>query len=115
MKHLVWMLLLASGLAFAGPQATLSWGAVTSYTDGSPISTPVTYTVYQGLQGAAKTVAQTGITATSLVVSSGLSGGTTVCWELTATAGGQESAHTAEACKTFPVQVPQTPSGFVVK
>lgn len=94
---------------WAANTATLSWGAVTQYTDGSAITGPVTYSVYWGVQGAAKTLLQSGVTATGLAVSAGLQSGTTVCFEVTATAGGQESARSSEACKTFPPQVPTAP------
>lgn len=91
--------------------ATLTWVAPTAYTDGSAISSPITYTVYQGAKGSpSKTIAQANLTGLTLTLS-GLAP-SVICWEVTATVAGQESAHSAEVCKSF--LVPSVPTGVGV-
>jgi hypothetical protein len=86
--------------------AQWTWGAVTTYADGTaiPSTVPVTYNLYIGTAGKgseAATPAQSGLTSTSFATS-GYSAGETVCGEFTAVAGGVEGARSNEACKTFP-------------
>lgn len=118
MRKLGWLLVLVGGVAVAAPpSATLTWVAPTKYTDGTTIPSTValSYSVYQGLQGAAKTKVAAGVVPLTYSVTTGLSPNTTVCWEVTTTAGGQESARSVEACKTFPPQVAEAPTGLVVQ
>lgn len=116
MKKLLLCLLLVPGVVLAAPpSATLTWTAPTKYTDGTTITVPLTYNVYQGLSGATKTRVLSNLVALTTTITTGLSPNSTVCWELTAVAGGQESAHTAEVCKTFPPQVPEAPAGLTVQ
>jgi len=82
--------------AQAANQASLSWSAPTTYSDGSPLTGTLTYTVYQGPQGGTKAKVSSTAT-TTYTVSSGLTQGTTVCWQVSATLNGQESALSNEA------------------
>lgn len=88
--------------------ATISWTAPTTNVDGSTITSAITYNLYQGAKGSAtKPQVATGISAGSKIVT-GLPAGE-VCFEVTAvTAVGGESAHSNEACKTFPQPAPNT-------
>lgn len=113
MKKLIWLLMLVAPQVWGANTANVRWGAVTQATDGSSL-TGVTYSVYQGVQGAAKVKVATGLAVLQYNVTAGLASGTTVCYEVTATAGGQESARSAEACKTFPPSIPNAPTGVVV-
>jgi len=90
--------------------ATLTWGAVTARTDGSPLGGSATYQVYQGLQGATKTKVGSPISLTTLTINTGLSGGRTYCWQVSTVVGTEESALSNEACKTFPQAPPQAPT-----
>ena len=98
---------LACGVALAQSSsntAQWNWGAVTTYTDGTTISVPVTYNLYIGTAGKSSesaTPAETGLSALTFT-GSGYAAGTTVCGEITAVAGGVEGARSNEACKTFP-------------
>lgn len=85
--------------------AELSWGAVSQYTDGTAITSPVTYHVYRGLQGQPKTRAQSSLTALTFTFSN-LPVNTTQCFVVTAVADGVEGAPSAEGCKSI---VPGTP------
>jgi len=104
--------LLGIGVAHAAPpSAVLTWAAPTLNTDGTAITLPLTYNVYQGAQGSTtKPSVLTGVTALTATITTGLAASSTVCFELTAVAGGQESAHSGEACKTFPAATPAAPT-----
>jgi hypothetical protein len=103
--------------AHAAPNtATVSWGAVTKYSDDTPVpaTATVTYNVYQGARGAVKPkVGTTG--ALTFAPTAGLVSGTEVCWQITAVAGGAESALSTEACKTFPQAATPAPTGVRVQ
>lgn len=110
--------LTACSVAQSGtPSATLTWTAVTTNTDGTPAVAPVTYDIYQGAKGGeAATPVATGITSTTWTATTGLSPGTTVCWEATAVSGaGIESAKSAEVCRTFAPSVPNPPTNLAVQ
>lgn len=91
----------------------LSWTAPTTFTNGSAITGAITYNIYQGASGA-EVSAQTGVSATSVTITTGLSAGSTVCWQVTAVVGGVESSRTTEVCETFPAQ-PNPPTNLTVK
>jgi hypothetical protein len=115
----IMMLAFAAAPVYAAnppPQAVLTWGTVTTHTDGTPTTGVITYSIYQGAKGAeAATPVLTGLTATTTTITAGLLPGTTVCWYGTATeAGGLESAPSNEACKTFPTP-PAVPATLTVK
>jgi hypothetical protein len=83
--------LLYSCHAQAG-QATLTWTAVTRYTDGRAITDPVSYTVYKN-----KRFLVSGLSVRRYVVA-GLSGGR-VCFNVRAVVKGVRSALSNEGCK----------------
>lgn len=97
--------------AFAGT-ATLTWGAPSQNTDGSAITSPLTYKVYGGVQGTAKTVLATVSTLT--YTHSAAPNGVTYCYQVSAVAGSQESSLSVEGCKAIPPLVPNPPTGLTV-
>jgi hypothetical protein len=108
-------LLAVSADAATANTAVLTWTAPTLNTDGTTITLPLTYNVYQGASGStAKSKVQSGITALAATVTAGLVAGTTACFELTAVAGALESAHTAEVCKAFPSATPNAPGNLQI-
>lgn len=113
MFALSWLAAVAVAQA-VGNTATITWGPPTGNTDGTALAGTITYNIYQGAKGAEVKTAS-GVSGTSFTVSTGLADGTTVCWYVTAVEGGQESAPSAEACKTFPPAVPLPPSSVTVK
>lgn len=92
--------------------ATITFSPVTTYTDGSviPVTVSVSYRIYQGVRGSAKTLVAT-ITAPTTTISTGLQPGVEYCFQASAAAGGVESALTNEGCKLMP---PLTPSSFTI-
>lgn len=120
MKKLLAGLLLSlfSLCVLAANTATLTWTAPTTNTDGTSFSTaqlPITYTVLSGACGS-ETVLQTGVTATTLVISTGLADGSTVCFKVLAVdATGTSSAPSAEVSKSFPKAVPNPPTNLTVQ
>ncbi|HEY4355636.1 MAG TPA: hypothetical protein VGN16_07820 [Acidobacteriaceae bacterium] len=108
--YLVAVILALSVLAFAASRAdaaappntaTITFSAVTTYTDGTAIAGPVTYNVYQGAKGSTAKVKVGTITTINTSVSSGLLTGQEYCFEVTAVAGGVEGDHSNEGCKKF--------------
>lgn len=87
--------------------AALSWVAPTTNVDGTPITGSLTYNVYQGAINAV-TLVQSGITGTSVVISTGLTSGTTQCFAVVANEAGTASSESAETCKVIPVPTPPT-------
>jgi len=101
--------------AQAANQSVLTWTAPTTYTDGTPLpASGLGYKVYRGVKGATKTVIASP-TSTTYTDTTGLNQGTTVCYQVSATLGTQESALSTEACKTFPQAAPSSPSTLTVK
>lgn len=86
--------------------ALLEWTAPTTYTDGTPLTSALTYHVYRGVQGQPKTRAQSSLTSRTFTFTN-LPVNTTQCFVVTAVADGMESAPSAEGCKSI---VPGTPS-----
>lgn len=100
---LVACLFLLAGVAFAqsANTATIEFTAPTKRLDNSTITGPLSYKVYQGIKGQAKTAVGT-ITTTSSTITTGLVGGSEYCWQVSASEGtGPESALSNEACKAF--------------
>jgi hypothetical protein len=94
--------------AQTAPTATLSWNAVTTYTDGTtiPSSAPVTYNIYQGTSATTLVKVATGVTALTSSISTGLSDGNTYFWAVTAVSGGVEGAQSNVASKAFAAGTP---------
>ena len=85
---------------------TATWTAPTTNTDGSTITVPLTYNVYEGAKGAeAKT--QTGIT--SLTATVALAAGP--CVQVSAVENGNEGALSSEVC----LQIPNAPTNLKVQ
>jgi hypothetical protein len=107
----LWLALLLPAIGWAANSATLTIVAPTLNIDGTTITVPMTYTIWQGPQGAEVQVAS-GISALSWSADPAkLLPGTKVCWKITATeTGGQPSAFSNEACKSFPQATPNAPA-----
>lgn len=98
--------------------ATWSWTAPTTFVSGTaiPSTDAITYNLYIGTSGAnseGTTPAQARMSALT-VVTSGYTPGQVVCGQITAVVNGMESAHSNEACKTFPL-VPSAPTTLKVQ
>lgn len=95
-------------MAQAAPTSiVLKWTAPSQNIDNTPITGVLTYKVYQGAKGAAKTF-KTASTATQTTLVPPLG----QCFEVTAVVDGlAESAHSAEAC--VPV-LPNAPTGTII-
>lgn len=98
-----------SGASGAAPTATLTSVLPTTNTDGSPVATPLTLSVYQGTTSGGEAKVQSGITTTTLTINTGLVDGATYYWEEQVTdAHGTNSSLSNEVCKQFPNGVPGT-------
>lgn len=103
----------ATAATVAPPQAAVSWVAPTLNTDGTAISGPITYNVYQGLTGALVKVLSN-LTTTSTVITTGLTPGSSQCFAVSAVVNGAESAQSAFMCATIPNPIPGSPTTVVV-
>ena len=92
--------------------ANLTVTAPTQNTDGTAITLQLTFKFYGAVQGQAKTVLAT--VGTPAYTHSTAPNGVTYCYQVTAVAGGQESAPTAEVCKAMPAAIPNPPGGLTV-
>ena len=111
MKKLIALLALFPLAAMAGT-ANLTWTAPTLNTDGTAITAPLSYKVYGGVQGSAKAVLAT-VSALAYTHSTAPNG-VTYCYQVSAVAGGVESALSAEGCKVMPPAVPNPPTNLAI-
>lgn len=95
--------------AEAANQATITFTAPSKRTDGSSITGALSYEVWQGLKGQAKTKIGT-ITATNTTVTAGLLGGNEYCWHVVAIEAGnpKPSDPPSDGCKAFELAAPET-------
>jgi hypothetical protein len=102
-------LLLSVVALAAAPTSVLTWGAVTTNTDGTTAS-GITYNVYAAYGTAAQAKISSGVTASTYTdASASLTDGLTACYAVSAVEGGVEGAQSNVACKTFPAAVPSAP------
>jgi hypothetical protein len=86
--------------------ANLAWNATTQNTDGTPVKTPVTYTVYEGTTARCTTTAVVaGLTALSVGAHT---------WTVTAKTSDGESAKSNAATKTILPAPPNAPTNLQV-
>jgi fibronectin type 3 domain-containing protein len=95
------------GVPGAAPTAILTFTAPTANTDGSALSLPLTYNIYQSTTSGAETKVATGQKGSPISVVTGITPNATYYWKVSVTdAGGNESALSNEACKSFPKSLP---------
>lgn len=117
MKYLAVCVLLACIASVAAAQtpinqAVLSWNAVTLNEDGTAVTGPVTYNVWQGPQAGpfVRVAALQGVSVLTETVT-GLPLNTQTCWEVTSVAdSGSESPASNVACKTIGNETPGAPN-----
>jgi hypothetical protein len=92
-----------ASLAQSAPTATLTWGAVTTYANGTtiPSTVAVTYNLYQGATCATVAKVASGITALTDVISTGLTVGNSYAFTISASAAGIEGAQSNCGTKAF--------------
>lgn len=92
----------------ATPSWTVTWTAPTTNTDGTAITSPLTYQLYVGATGA-EVKNGNPVSAPPYVLSPAPAPGVNTCVQVTAIAAGIESARSKEVCATIPLPVPGTP------
>ena len=104
-----------------GAQAeTLSWNAVTTYTDGSSIgTTPVTYTAVwstsSSLTSPTTLVSATSSLSTTFTIgTAGMTRGSTIYFGVKSTVGGVDSAYSTGLSWLVPTLAPSSPSNLRV-
>ena len=97
------------GAAGVTPTATLTFTAPTKNTDGTAISTPLTYSVYVGTTSGGEKLAASALTGSPITVTAGLAPAATYYFYVTVTdSKGVQSAPSNEVCKAFPASAPNT-------
>jgi hypothetical protein len=94
--------------------ATLAWTAVTTNKDGSPVTPPITYNLYQGTTIANLAKVQSGLTSPAATVTTGLTPGSTQEFAVTAVENGVESAMSSVTSAVIPFPTPSAPTGLTV-
>ncbi len=83
----------------ANNDVTVTWSAPWLYTDATPISDPIVYTVYKdGVKVAGN------ITVLTYIAAAQPAGN--ACWTITSTVAGEESDPSASNCHTVPMPAP---------
>lgn len=96
------------GKAGVAPTATLTFTAPTSNTDGTSISSPLTYNLYIGTASGTEKLAASALAGSPIAVNTGLTPGSTFYFEVTTVENGVESTPSNEVCKAFAASIPGT-------
>ena len=97
------------GKSGVAPTASITFTAPTTNTDGTPIATPLTYELFQGIASGQETLVAKGLSGSPISVTTGLADGETLYWFVEVVdANGNVSAPSNEVCKTFPAAVPSS-------
>lgn len=116
MKKIIFALLaLLSTNVFSAtaPIVTVNWSRPTLNTDGSAITSPITYQLYVGTAGH-EVIYKTPVTSPPYILVPTPAPGSQVCVQVTATADSVESAPSAEICKTLPKSTPNAPTAVTI-
>lgn len=97
-----------TGLLGAAPTASIKFAAPTLNADGSAVTGPVTYNLYQALSSGAEAKVTSALAGSPIAVSTGISSASTVYWYVTAVNANGESVPSNEVCKIFPGSPPGT-------
>jgi hypothetical protein len=92
------------------PTITLTFTAPTTNTNGTAITLPLTYTVFQGATSGSEVQVASGLTGSPIVVNTGLTAGSTAYVYLVVVDANGDSVPSTEACKTFPAAAPAIPN-----
>jgi hypothetical protein len=90
--------------------ANLNIVAPTTNADGTPLTLPLTYNIYQGTASGAEVKVSSNWTSSG-VINLGLVAGNTYYWQVSAVDANGEGARSAEMCKSF--KAPASPPGSV--
>jgi hypothetical protein len=95
-----------AGVKGAAPAASITFAAPTNQSDGTVLTLPVTYNLYQGTASGAETKVASTLAGSPISVSTGISSATTYYWYVTVVDSNGESAPSNEVCKIFPAALP---------
>jgi hypothetical protein len=103
------------GVAGAAPVLTLTFTPPTTSADGTPLTLPVTYTVFQGTTSGGEIKVASGVSGSPIVLNTGLVVGATYYIYLEVADSNGTSVASTEVCKTFPAStaVPSTVTNLV--
>jgi len=115
MRKLILVVVILLAMAGMAPAATLSWNAVTTYTDGTTIpgSKTITYNAKSGSTATGPWSSEGTSTTTSKVVSEPAPGATKY-YTVSATVDSVESANPTAVSKSAPYLTPNPPTGLTI-
>jgi hypothetical protein len=90
------------GVAGAPPVMTLTFTPPTTNSDGTPLTLPITYTVWQGTTSGGEKLVASGVSGSPIVLNTGLVAGTTYYVFIDVVDSNGTSSGSIEVCKTFP-------------
>lgn len=104
---------IASAQTIPTQSVKMTWVAPTTHTDGTPITTPLKYAIYNGAKGFSPGVSTVPLqtTATGVLTATVTVPANAACFRLTAVEGITESALTNEVCAPT---VPNAPTNLTV-
>jgi hypothetical protein len=90
------------GTAGATPVMTLTFTPPTTNADGTPLTLPITYSVYQGTTSGGEVKVGSGLSGSPITLNTGLVIGSTYYVYLEVVDTNGSSVASTEVCKTFP-------------
>jgi hypothetical protein len=98
------------GAVGVAPVMTLTFTPPTTNSDGTPLTLPITYSVFQGTTSGGEVKVGSGLSGSPIVLNTGLVVGATYYVYLEVADSNGVSVPSNEVCKTFPAAPPPVPS-----
>jgi hypothetical protein len=90
----------------AAPTASISFSPPTLQSDGTALTLPVTYNLYQGTASGAEVKVGSALVGSPIAVATGIASASTYYWYVTTVDANGEGAPSNEVCKAFPAALP---------
>lgn len=88
------------------PTASITFTPPTLQSDGTALTLPVTYNLYQGTASGAEVKVGSALAGSPIAVSTGVVSALTYYWYVTSVDANGEGAPSNEVCKAFPAALP---------
>lgn len=86
--------------------AQVNFSTPTKNTDGTTITAPLSYNIYQGTAPGAEVKVASGVSGTPITITTGLLPNTSYYWQVSVVESGVEGPLSNEACKGFAASAP---------
>lgn len=95
-----------TGVKGVAPTASITFTPPTLQSDGSALTLPVTYNLYQGTASGAEVKVGSALAGSPIAVATGVVSALTYYWYVTTVDANGEGAPSNEVCKAFPAALP---------